>query len=84
MNDVYTKEAFLEFMQGIADNNSNHDKWKEFAERKYNDEVLESIRVRLFEVCDNDDSFGDDRWPLSEKAREEIKALMNELQNVSS
>lgn len=68
----------------VASNNSNHDKWKEYAEHRYADEVLESIRIRLVDICDKDDSLGDNRWPLSDAAIENIKRLICELQNVSS
>lgn len=81
MNDQKTKEQFIAFMHGIIENKSNHAKWKQNTEKHYMNNKLEEIRIRLIEICDKDDSFGDYRWPISDSTKISIQELINEIQS---
>jgi len=84
MNDSTIRTEFLNFLKVISSNNGDYEKWKKYAQQHYHDEIIENIRVRLVKICNGDDSLGNDKWPLTDKALKKIQELVDELEKNTS
>jgi len=84
MNDSTIWPEFLNFLKEIAANNNDYEKWKKYAQQHYHDEKIEHIRVRLVKICNDDDSIGNDKWPLTDEALKKVQELVGEFEKNTS
>lgn len=79
MNELTSQ--FIAFTKALADNKCNYELWQKYAVAHYSDEELEAARIALVRICNDDDSIGNDIWPLTDEAIEKIKKLLVKLES---
>ena len=72
-------EQYLDFAESLRLNGCDYGLWKKFQQRTYRNTRIEKARDKINSICDNDESIGNAKWPLTEKAISKIGIVINEL-----
>lgn len=78
MNEI--KRNFIEFTKTLANNECSYELWQKFAVAHYAETEIESARIELVRICNDEDSIGNEIWPLSEEAINKIKQVLVQLE----
>jgi hypothetical protein len=74
-----TIDEFMVFAEAVAKNESDYAAWQRFAVTHYAEERIEKARIEIVRICNDDDSIGNEIWPLTESAANQILDIVKSL-----
>jgi len=73
------RTEFVAFAESLANNDCSFDSWKKYAQTHYIEDNLEKARIEIVRICSDDDSIGNELWPLTDAAIAEIRQVVSQL-----